>query len=209
MLAVVAAVVGRQGVHLGDAGHGGHEADEPTRAAASPPDSRRDRDLLDQLDWAMDVQRGEAVAARWSPAPCPAAPGRSPAGDRRTAPCARPPGAVLDVVLRVRPRRAGRCPCPRDAWGTGEASPRGSAISVGVVDHDLMALLRAQIGELVQHFLGGAGSTEAADCRSPQSPWPAMSDGAVDGVLRVLESGRRRSPRPACPAFRPAPRCGG
>ena len=57
---------------------------------------------------------------------------------------------------------------------------------LGVVDHDLMALLRAQIGEFIQHFLGGLeiqGGLIVAVLKAQTG----LNDGTIDGILGVQE----------------------
>ena len=178
-MAVIAAVVRRQGIDLGDAAHGGHEAG--TNAAAAAHQIAVGQGLAHQL-LGDGIQGGKAVAydgAQFLFQPF--------LDDLRQGIAVKllspAPGPALDVIRRVGPVGLEGVL----ALGVLGEQPQLFHLigdELGIVNHDLMAFFRAQIGELIQHFLGGL-EVQRRLIVAVLEAQTGLNDGAVDGVLRV------------------------
>ena len=95
------------------------------------------------------------------------------------------PGPVLDVVRRVGPVGL------EGVLALGMLGEQAKLFhligdQLGVVNHDLVAFFRAQIGELIQHFLRGL-EIQGRLVVAVLEAQTGLNDGAVDGILGVQE----------------------
>ena len=127
LVTVVAAVMRRQGVDLGDAAHGSYEAGAHAAAAAHEV-AVRER-LADQL-LRDGIQSGKAVADDGAQLLFQPLLDNVGAGGRRRAPW-RGPRRGFRCRRRPPPSRAGRCPLPSGCLGKRRSSPTCSAILRG------------------------------------------------------------------------------
>ena len=179
--ALGAAVVGRQGVDLGDAGHAGHEGGADATAAAHQV--AVPQGLLHQLV-------GDGVQSRVPVADDGAELLFQALGDelRQLVPVhlvGGLPGHGLDVVSGLLPEGGeGLLSLGMGDVPEGLFHPVGDQVGVG--DHHLEGLVPAQVAELLQHLVRGV-EIQGRLLVAVLEALGVLDDGAEDGVLRVQE----------------------
>ena len=179
LVAVVAAVVRRQGVDLGDAAHGGHEAGANAAAAAHEV-SVRER-LADQL-LRDGIQGGKAVAddgAQLLFQPLLDDFGQGIAVELLGA----APGAAFDVAGRLLPIGLEGVLALRVLGEEAELAHLVRDLARGVDDH-LVRLFFSKVAELLQHLVRGF-EVQGRLVVAVVVAQTCLQNGAVDGVLGV------------------------